>query len=40
MAANGFFTAFDDVWLLAGVRTPHVDYCGAFGHISPTDLGI
>ena len=40
MAANGFFTAFDDVWMLAGVRTPHVDYCGAFGHISPTDLGI
>ena len=40
MAAKGFFTAFDDVWMLGGVRTPHVDYCGAFGHISPTDLGI
>ena len=40
MAAKGFFTAFDDVWMLDGVRTPHVDYCGAFGHISPTDLGI
>jgi len=23
-----------------GVRTPMVDYCGALGHISPTDLGI
>jgi acetyl-CoA C-acetyltransferase len=23
-----------------GVRTPLVDYCGALGHISPTDLGI
>lgn len=26
--------------MLAGVRTPMVDYCGALGHISPTDLGI
>ena len=40
MAANGFFTAFDDVWMLDGVRTPMVDYCGALGHVSPTDLGI
>jgi acetyl-CoA C-acetyltransferase len=23
-----------------GVRTPMVDYCGALGHVSPTDLGI
>ncbi len=40
MAAPGFFNAFDDVWMLAGVRTPLVDYCGTLGHISPTDLGI
>ncbi len=40
MAAKGFFNAFDDVWMLDGVRTPMVDYCGALGHISPTDLGI
>ncbi len=40
MAAKGFFNAFDDVWMLGGVRTPLVDYCGALGHISPTDLGI
>ena len=41
MAANkGFFNAFQDVWMLDGVRTPMVDYCGALGHISPTDLGI
>ena len=40
MTSKGFFTAFDDVWMLDGVRTPMVDYCGAFGHISPTDLGI
>lgn len=40
MAQKGFFTAFHDVWMLDGVRTPMVDYCGALGHISPTDLGI
>ena len=42
MAASrkGFFNAFNDVWMLDGVRTPMVDYCGALGHISPTDLGI
>jgi acetyl-CoA C-acetyltransferase len=40
MTTRGFFNAFDDVFLLAGVRTPMVDYCGALGHISPTDLGI
>ncbi len=38
--AQGFFNAFNDVWMLDGVRTPMVDYCGALGHISPTDLGI
>ena len=26
--------------MLDGVRTPMVDYCGALGHVSPTDLGI
>lgn len=40
MATRGLFNAFNDVWLLDGVRTPLVDYCGALGHISPTDLGI
>ena len=40
MAQPGFFSHFDDVWMLDGVRTPMVDYCGALGHISPTDLGI
>ena len=40
MSSKGFFTAFDDVWMLDGVRTPMVDYCGALGHVSPTDLGI
>jgi acetyl-CoA C-acetyltransferase len=36
----GFFQTFRDVVMLGGVRTPLVDYCGALGHISPTDLGI
>ena len=40
MPTPGFFSHFDDVWMLDGVRTPMVDYCGALGHISPTDLGI
>jgi acetyl-CoA C-acetyltransferase len=40
MKQRGFFNAFDDVWMLDGVRTPMVDYCGALGHLSPTDLGI
>ena len=40
MKTSGFFNAFDDVWMHEGVRTPMVDYCGALGHISPTDLGI
>jgi acetyl-CoA C-acetyltransferase len=31
---------FEDVWLLDGVRTPLVDYCGALADVSPTDLGI
>lgn len=40
MASKGFFNAFGDIWMLDGIRTPMVDYCGALGHISPTDLGI
>ena len=38
--SRGQFQTFSDVYILDGVRTPMVDYCGAFGHISPTDLGI
>ena len=40
MTSKGFFNAFEDLWMLDGVRTPMVDYCGALGHVSPTDLGI
>ncbi len=39
-AAGGFSARFEDVWLLDGCRTPFVDYCGALGGVSPTDLGI
>ncbi len=37
---KGLRTDFNDVWLLGGQRTPFVDYTGAFGKISPIDLGI
>lgn len=37
---GGFFVAYEDVWLLAGVRTPFADYNGVLGLISPIDLGI
>jgi len=37
---NGLFMAYQDVWLLDGVRTPFVDYNGALGLVSPIDLGI
>ena len=40
MTRRGFISEFKDVWLLDGMRTPMVDYCGALGHVSPTDLGI
>lgn len=31
---------FEDAWFVGGVRTPFVDYTGAFAQISPIDLGI
>jgi acetyl-CoA C-acetyltransferase len=37
---GGLFIAYDDVWLLDGIRTPFVDYDGALGLVSPIDLGI
>jgi acetyl-CoA C-acetyltransferase len=39
-ANPGFFRGYQDLWLLDGLRTPLADYCGAFSHVSPTDLGI
>jgi len=38
--ASGLAVKYDDAWLIDGVRTPFVDYNGALGAISPTDLGI
>ncbi|MGE0744538.1 MAG: thiolase family protein [Rhodospirillales bacterium] len=38
--ARAVAAAWDDAWLLAGVRTPFVDYNGAFSLVSPIDLGI
>jgi acetyl-CoA C-acetyltransferase len=40
MKSKGFVSEFKDVWILSGMRTPMVDYCGALGHVSPTDMGI
>ncbi len=38
--SGGFFIAYDDVWLLAGARTPFADYNGVLSLVSPIDLGI
>jgi len=38
--SGGFFVAYDDVWLRAGVRTPFADYNGVLGLVPPIDLGI
>jgi len=38
--AGGTFAAYNDIWLLDGVRTPFVDYNTALGTVSPIDLGI
>ncbi len=35
-----YSATFDDIWLVEGARTPFVDYCGAFGELTPTDMGI
>lgn len=40
MGTKGFYSGFNDVWMLDGQRTPMIDYCGALGDVSPTDMGI
>ncbi|MGE0500387.1 MAG: acetyl-CoA C-acyltransferase [Rhizobiaceae bacterium] len=40
MTTDALAYRFDDAWLIEGVRTPFVDYTGAFAAISPIDLGI
>src|SRR5271168_4873511 len=37
---GGFFIAYNDIYLLDGVRTPFIDYNTALGLVSPIDLGI
>ncbi|MCP5266760.1 MAG: thiolase family protein [Burkholderiaceae bacterium] len=37
---KGFAATYDDIWMVDGVRTPFVDYQGAFSLVSPIDLGI
>ena len=37
---KGFFNGFEDVFILDGLRTPMVDYLGAFANANPIDLGI
>jgi acetyl-CoA C-acetyltransferase len=32
--------AYDDIWLVAGARTPFADYNSVLRDVSPTDLGI
>lgn len=38
--SRGQFQAFEDVFILDGLRTPMVDYMGAFADANPIDLGI
>jgi len=38
--SRGLFQQFEDVYILDGVRTPMVDYMGAFADANPIDLGI
>jgi acetyl-CoA C-acetyltransferase len=40
MAARGFYSSYNDVVMLDGVRTPMADYCGILAQVSPTDMGI
>jgi acetyl-CoA C-acetyltransferase len=40
LEAHAVTGAYDDIWLLAGVRTPFADYLSVLRDVSPTDLGI
>ena len=39
-SSRALVSQWKDAWLLAGMRTPFVDYTQAFGLVSPIDLGI
>ncbi len=38
--ARAVVTTWDDIYLVAGVRTPFADYMQELGDVSPTDMGI
>jgi acetyl-CoA C-acetyltransferase len=38
--ARALVSRWPDAWLIAGVRTPFIDYMQAFALVSPIDLGI
>ena len=38
--SRALVSKFQDAWLLAGVRTPFIDYTQALSLASPIDLGI
>jgi acetyl-CoA C-acetyltransferase len=40
MIENALSSSYDDIWLVAGARTPFADYQGILRDVSPTDLGI
>jgi acetyl-CoA C-acetyltransferase len=40
LAAHAQTANYEDVWLVAGVRTPFADYLSVLSAVSPTDLGI
>jgi acetyl-CoA C-acetyltransferase len=40
MIENALSSSYDDIWLVAGARTPFADYQSILRDVSPTDLGI
>jgi acetyl-CoA C-acetyltransferase len=38
--AHALSTGYEDIWLVAGVRTPFADYTSVLSAVSATDLGI
>ena len=38
--ASAMMSSYEDIWLVAGVRTPFADYMGTLRDVAPTDLGI
>src|SRR6478672_3979067 len=37
---NALSSTYEDIWLVAGARTPFADYQSVLQAVSPTDLGI